>query len=70
MAFSTETNYIKLYDIRPNVTHLSIQGINIIALKEAVFENGRYDAENGGQCQRVIHHFFRKTKQIKFLTKI
>ena len=47
-----------------------MQGINLIALKEEVFENGRYDAENGGQDQRIIHNFFRKTRQIKFLTKM
>ena len=42
-----------------------IQGIHyILALKKAVFENGRCDAENGDESQRVIQHFFlEKTKK-------
>ena len=65
---SKETNYVKFHD--STVRHLSVQGINIIVLKKAGSENWRYDTENGNQSQRVIHHFFRKTKQIKFIKKI
>ena len=41
----TGTNDVKFHD--STVLHLSIQGIYILALKKAVFENGRYEAENG-----------------------
>jgi len=64
---NTETKYFKFHE--NSVTHLSVQGINIIALKKAVFENCQYDAENGEQSQRVIHNFFRKTSQISSLKK-
>ena len=65
---STETKYFKCHD--SSVTHLSTHGMKIIALKKEVFENWRYDAKNGDQTQSVIHHFFRKTSTIMFLTKM
>ena len=58
---STGTNYVKFHDTDSTVMHLSIQGINIIALKKAVFENGRYDAETGEKS--TCHtSFFQKNK--------
>ena len=65
MNISKETNYVQFHD--SSVRHLSVQCINIKVLKNEVFTNGRYDAENGDQSKRVIHHFLRKTKRTKSL---
>src|SRR6478609_8580910 len=65
VTLSTGINYVKFHD--STIRHVSVQGINIIVLKKAGSENWRYDAENGNQSQRVIHNFFRKIKQIKFI---
>src|SRR6476619_2245520 len=67
LTISTGMNYAKFHD--STVRQLSVQCLNIIVMKKAGSENWRYDAENGNQNQRVIHHFFRKTKQIKFIKK-
>ena len=67
MTLSTGINYVKFHG--STIRHVSVQVINIIVLNKAGSESWRYDAENGNQSQRVIHHFFRKTKQIKFIKK-
>src|SRR6478609_1924822 len=56
---SKETNYVKFHG--STVRHLSVQGIKIKVLKKKDLKNWRYDAENGDQSQRVIHHFLRKS---------
>ena len=70
MAFSTETNYIKFHDTRPTVTHLSIQRINIIALKKAVLKIGDMTLKivNNVNVSYII--FSGKQEKIKFLTKV
>ena len=50
--------------------HLSVQGINIKVLKKEVFKNWRYNAVNGDQSQRVIHHFFKENKANKVPKKL
>src|SRR6476619_4664129 len=44
---SAETKYLKFHD--SFATHLSVHGINIIALKQKVFKKFRYYAENSDQ---------------------
>src|SRR6476469_1243891 len=63
VILSTGINYAKFHD--STVRQLSVQGLNIIVMKKARSENWRYDAENGNQSQRVIHHFLQENNANK-----